>query len=186
MGSYMIVCGLDTETTGLLHPDHRIIEFYGALYDLDAGETIEILEMRIDPQRSIAADAQRVHGISASMLIGCPVWSDVAPEIHAFLSKADFHIGHNIITFDGPFLDQEFKRVGLPAIKRPMFDTMEHARWATYNGKLPTLSELCFACDVVYDPALAHKADYDVKVMMEAFFKARKWGFFQDRPKEAA
>lgn len=187
----MKAIGLDLETTGLLHPDHRIIEFYGALYDLDSDlpvgtrRKIEELHLRIDPQRSIAADAQRVHGISARDLIGCPIWKDVAERIADFLGKGECLVGHNIITFDKPFLDQEFKRVGVTPVDRPLFDTMEHARWATYNGKSPTLQELCFACGVLYDPTAAHKADYDVDVMMEAFFRARGWGYFQDL-KEAA
>lgn len=182
----MKAVGLDTETTGLLHPDHRIIEFYGALYDLrpdmpiGASRKIEELNLRIDPQRSIAADAQRVHGISARDLIGCPTWKDVAEEIAAFMRKGDCLVGHNIVTFDKPFLDQEFKRVGVAPVDRPLFDTMEHARWATYNGKSPTLQELCFACGVAYDPAAAHAADYDVDVTMQCFFRAREWGYFND------
>lgn len=187
----MKAVGLDTETTGLLHPDHRIIEFYGALYDLDPAlpvwsrRKIEELHVRIDPQRSIPAEAQRIHGISARELIGSPVWKDVAQQIADFLRKGECLVGHNIVAFDKPFLDQEFKRVGVTPPDKPLFDTMEHARWATYTGKSPTLQELCFACGVLYDPAAAHKADYDVDVTMQCFFRAREWGYFQDMKETA-
>lgn len=175
----MRIIGADLETTGLLHPDHRVIEVYLGEWD-EHGNLHRELNTRIDPRRSIAADAQRVHGISSSMLVGCPTWEDVAKEIHDFLAGADVIVWHNGDGFDGPFLDQEFKRVGVPRIpaKIPRIDSMNF-RWAMPLGEAPSLQNLCFACGVDYDLAKAHAADFDVKVMMECFFKAVKWGLVE-------
>lgn len=173
----MIIAGADIETTGLAWGDHRIIEVYVGLWDLDTRALQDELNIRIDPQRTIQIEAQRVHGISASMLVGCSVWKDVAPQIRRHLDSADLIVGHNWLSFDGPFINYELERVGLKALDKTVTDTMVQGRWATPIGKAPTLGELCFACEVDYDPAKAHAADYDVAVMMECFFRSVDWGF---------
>ena len=176
--------GLDLETTGLEPGDHRVIEFYAAAWSWDligAPEKVDELLLRINPERSIAADAQRVHHISLSDVERCPNWTIQGPKAHRALLDGDFIIAHNGKFFDGPFLNYEFQRIGLPKIEIPIIDTMLEGRWATPQGKVPNLGELCFATDVPYDdtPGKAHAADYDVDVMMQAFFKAVSWGFIK-------
>lgn len=181
----MIVAGADIETTGLLGPDgtpgdHRIIEFYASLWDLDTRTRVDKLFLRFNPQRSIMPAAQAVHKIAITDLQGCPLWKDEAHKVRAFLERADLVVGHNWEGFDAPFVDGELKRVSLPKLTKPTFDTMIEGRWATAMGTVPNLGALCFACDVPYDPALAHKADYDVDAaMMPSFFRGLDWGFFQ-------
>lgn len=171
-----IIAGLDIETTGLLTPDHRIIEVYIGLWRDD--KKVFEYERRIDPQRSIAADAQKVHGITASDLMGKPTFDMIAPDIVKILSRAHVFIAHNGAEFDGPFLKQELRRVGHSLPQRPIFDTMLEGVWATPTGKKPRLQELCFACGIDYDPAKAHAAAYDVDRMMECLFRGASWGFF--------
>lgn len=166
----MILAGFDLETTGFDPAEHRIVEAYVSLWDSETRKLLFEFDRRVNPQRSIPIEAQRVHGITPADVASAPVWDDVAPKIHAVLSKATVFVAHNGKSFDGPFLTSEFKRVGLKPIERPMLDTMVDARWATVDGKLPTLGDLCFACGVHYDPALAHSASYDVEVMMKCAF----------------
>jgi DNA polymerase-3 subunit epsilon len=172
----LIIAGGDIETTGLLTPDHRLIETYTGLYR--GGSRIFAYEQRIDPGRSIAADAQRVHGISSADLFGKPSWEDVANDHLKVFSKAHMIIFHNA-EFDWNFYKQEFQRIGKKLPDIPVFDTMTEGVWATSDGKQPRLEELAFACEVEYDPAAAHAAHYDVGVMMECFFKGLEWGFFE-------
>lgn len=175
----MLIAGLDLETTGLLAPDHRIIELYIGVWDLGTKSLIREFETRLNPERSIAADAQRVHGISSVMLTGCPTWEFVAPDLLEQLKDIDLVVAHNGDGFDKPFIEQELKRIGLTAPDVRWADTMLQGRWSTPNGKVPNLGELCFACDVPYDPSKAHAASYDVHRMMDCFFLGLTWGFFK-------
>lgn len=177
----MLIVGFDTETTGLEIGDHRIIEFYGSLWEIVEGKFVkkDELNLRINPGRSIAAAAQAVHHISIQDLAGKPTWEMVAGSIHRFLEQADLLVAHNGRDFDLPFLNYEFKRVKLPALSASIFDTMQDGRWATPQGKVPNLGELCFACGIPYDPSKAHAADYDVGVMMDCFRNGLAWGFYE-------
>lgn len=175
-----IICAFDTETTGKLSSDHKIIEFYGLHWQ--DGKKIGEYYTRINPQRTIAVEAQRVHGIAVSDLAHEPIFSAVARDIFNFLNSADIHAGHNIEEFDAPFLDQEFKACGLFMPKKPMLDSMKQGAWATPDGKIPNLGELCFATGVPYDPSKAHAADYDVLVNIEAIQRAINWGFMSVPP----
>lgn len=174
-----IYCGLDIETTGLETGDHRIIEVYLGLWRSE-GPPIFEYNQRIDPQRAVPLESQRIHGLTNADLAGKPTWSAVAPTIQKVLNKADVYVAHNGEHFDLPFLEYELRRVGLKLPQRPIIDTMRQGVWATPDGKSPSLAELCFACGVDYDPAQAHAAHYDVRdTMMPAFFKALSWGFIE-------
>lgn len=174
----MIVAPLDLETTGFCEPEHRIVEVYLELVDLSSRRKLWWMNQRINPLRSVPAEAQRVHGISGSELLDKPVWEEIGPKVHLALSKADMFVIHNA-EFDVNFLNMEFKRIGLAPLHKPFICTMENGIWATSNGKKPSLAELCFACGVKYDSSKAHAADYDVGVMMECFYRGLDWGFFQ-------
>lgn len=172
----LIIAGGDTETTGLLTSDHRLIETYTGLWR--GGEKIFEYEQRIDPERSISAEAQRVHGITAQDLFGKPTWEQVVQKHQKVFSKCHMIVFHNA-EFDWGFYTQEFNRVNVALPQPIVFDTMVEGVWATPDGKKPSLQELCFACEVDYDPSLAHAAAYDVDKMMECFFKGLEWGFFE-------
>lgn len=175
-----IVTGIDIETTGLSQADgHRIIEVAACLYDAESEKCVGKFVRRINPERSIDAAAQAVHGISFTDLVHEPKWGEVAPTLVKVLERSSMVVAHNGIGFDIPFITGELKRIGIepPAIQ--VFDTMTEGRWATFLGKLPSLAELCFASGVEYDPSKAHGAEYDVEVMMSAFFAGVRKGFFK-------
>jgi DNA polymerase-3 subunit epsilon len=175
-----IAAGVDIETTGLLEPEHRIVEVYVGHYDLREGIKHDGKVWRIHPQRSITAAAQSVHHIAITDLEGCPVWTDVATEIRDWLEAADIHVAHNGEEFDLPFINAELERIKLPRLtKKPLIDTMLECRWATPTGAVPNLAALCWACGIEYDPAKAHAASYDVDVMMGSFFRGVEWGWIE-------
>jgi DNA polymerase-3 subunit epsilon len=174
-----LIVGLDTETTGLEQTDgHRIIEIAMCTYELETRRHVDTLVQRIDPQRSVPNDVIAIHGITYEDVSGCPIWEDVVPEIVARLEKSALTIAHNA-AFDMPFIGLELIRIGMKIPSVPSFCTMEDARWACPDGKLPRLGELCFALGVDYDPSKAHGAEYDVCVMMECFFKGLDRGFYK-------
>lgn len=176
-----IVAGFDTETTGLLAPEHRIIESAVILYDLDTGDRLGQLIKRFNPGRPIEPEAQAVHHISFDQVSHLPKMEDD----HAYLDmmvriaqSSVFFVAHNGVGFDMPFIEQEYQRIGRSFPKIKCLDTMLAGTWATPNGKRPNLQELCFACRVPYDPSLAHAAEYDVERMMDCFFYGFRRGFF--------
>lgn len=174
----MRIIGVDTETTGLeQEKGHRIIEIALLAYD-ENGNLLDKWLQRIDPERSIDAGAQAAHGISYTELVGQPKWEDVAKEVATRIGEADLLVAHNM-GFDGPFIAGELHRVGLEVPDVHGFCTMENARWACPDGKLPRLGELCFALNVPYDTAKAHAADYDIEVTMACFFKGLERGFYK-------
>lgn len=168
-----ILAALDTETTGLKPGDHRFVEIYISLWR--SGVKIYEYHTLIDPQRSIPADVQTIHGITPADVSGKPTWQQIAKKVQAVLAKADAHIAHNA-EFDMNFIKFELERLKLELPKREVIDTMTYV-WATPDGKKPTLQELCVACGVVYDKSQAHRADYDVAVMMDCYHKAIAFGF---------
>lgn len=177
----MIAVGLDLETTGLLEPEHRIMEVALLLYNTDTKSQVGKFVRRFNPGRPVDAKALEVHGITFDSVSHLPKLeedTEAISFIQRILSKADFTVAHNGVGFDWPFLQMEFARIGKELPSPPMVDTMTQGRWATPYGKSPNLRELCFACGVPYDPTLAHAAEYDVQVMMECFFHAWGTGFY--------
>lgn len=174
----LIINVFDCETTGKLHKDHRIIEASFRLCDLENEEELEAILMRFNPERNIDARALEIHKITNEELKKEPLFKDKAAEVKAILERSDIFIAHNLEGFDWPMLEFEFERAGLvlPEVKR--FDTLLHGTFATDLGKRPTLSELCWSLDIVYDPNRAHKGDYDTEVLRDCVFRASKLGWF--------
>jgi DNA polymerase-3 subunit epsilon len=184
MPKRLIVGGFDIETTGLLAPEHRIIEACVMKYEVDPAQPelnrlISCQTFRFNPHRSIDAKAFAVHKISLEMLKDEPLWEFAAKDLTAALRDCDIVVAHNGIEFDFPFLIQECERIGLSVPDFTPFDTMQDGRWATPFGKVPNLGELCFACGVDYDTDKAHAAEYDVGVMMKSFFFGWAQNFFK-------
>lgn len=162
------VTGLDIETTGI-GENHRIIEL-SALAITPKGEPIaeKSTTQRFNPRRQIDPKAEAVHKIHLADLMSCPTWEEKAGEIRKNLAESSLIIIHNA-AFDAPFISRELERVGLPPVTTPTYCTMRGSRWATFDGKVPRLGELCFALGVAYDTKQAHGAEYDVSVMLECF-----------------
>lgn len=180
MSTHIHINGLDLETTGLLAPEHRIIECCISRYVWD-GKVLDKIDnktWRIDPRRPIDAKAEAVHKITANDLIGCPVFEDVADEIVRELNNAPICVGHNFMEFDGPFVAQELERVGVALPDFEPYDTMLEGRWATAMGNVPNLGALCFACGIDYDEDQAHAAEYDVHCMMQCYEYGLRRGVF--------
>lgn len=174
-----IITGIDSETTGLdQEKGHRIIEICASMYELESRRKLVTWTKRIHPQRSIQAEAQRVHKISINDLVGCPTWEEVAPKVFAIMSKSDIVVAHNAM-FDMPFIAGELIRIGMQVPNVMVFDTMTEARWATPTGKLPKLQELCFALGKEYDADKAHAAEYDTELLMECLWEGIDRGFFK-------
>ncbi|SFJ49229.1 DNA polymerase-3 subunit epsilon [Sphingomonas sp. NFR04] len=170
----------DTEGTGLNEPEHRLIEICCRLYDLDTEELVKGFVWRCNPLRKIDASAQKVHGIRLDDLANEPTFDVIAPQVRGVIEHPEvvLVVAHNGDGYDFPFLKRELERVGQRTTWPATYDTMMKGRWATANGKLPRLQELATCCDVPYDRAKAHAAEYDVDVLAQCLFVGRRLNWF--------
>lgn len=176
----MIITGLDLESTGLHTEKDRICEvaLISYRYDPAAREHERLLTFttRVNPGMKIHPEAQRVHGISNEDVADCKPFSTFAPSIRKILEKTDVLVAHNGGSFDFPMLYHEMTRAGSSLPDCEVVDTIDW-RWATFNGKMPKLQELCEALGVTYEPEKAHAAEYDVLRMMDCYFEAIRLNF---------
>lgn len=98
---------VDVETTGVYRTD-RVIEI--ALLTVDrAGETIEVWETLVNPERDIGPTW--LHGISAETVTTAPTFPEVASAVACRLDGAVL-VAHNL-SFDQRMLSDEFARMGV-------------------------------------------------------------------------
>ena len=173
----MIVAGIDIETTGLdFAKGDRITEIGIALYR--DGKRIGGIVKRVNPEREVSAKAAQITGLTLDALKDEPKWAEVGPLIHQVLEKADLVIGHNSDSFDLPFVQHEQKQIGIDWVPKSGIDTMRAARWATPNGKLPSLKELSWSLGLKYDQNQAHTALYDADLCAQCYLEGVNRGYF--------
>jgi len=100
----------DIEATGLNVLRDRIVQIALIKYKPDG--TVEELEMMINPQIPMAAEAIAVHGITPDMVKNKPTFAQVGEQLFHFIGAADL-AGYNSDRFDIPMLMEEFNRIGL-------------------------------------------------------------------------
>lgn len=159
---------LDTETTGLKPPDHRVIEI-GCIEVIDRKITGNQFHYYINPRRSIEASAFAVHGIDEQKLADKPFFEDVAQALITFLEGSEVLI-HNA-AFDVGFLDSEFNHAGLSTQMSDMceiVDTLKVARKLRPRQK-NSLDALCQAYAVSNAHRTLHGALLDAELLADVY-----------------
>ncbi len=162
---------LDTETTGL-NPQtgDRIVEV-ACVEMVNRRLTDEHRHFYLNPERSNSEDALRIHGLTDEFLAGQPLFSEVAQELVSFLEGAELII-HNA-AFDVGFLDEEFKRCGLPrtqSIASAITDSLGLAR-ELFPGKSNSLDALCKRLEVDNAHRTLHGALLDARLLAEVYIR---------------
>jgi DNA polymerase-3 subunit epsilon len=158
---------IDLETTGNRYYADRIVEFSVLKIKPDGNE--EYKRRRVNPEMEISVEATSKHGITNADLEGEPAFHQLARGICRFLDGCDL-CGFNILDFDLPLLEHEFKRVGIDFSRdnRQIVDTM-----AIYHKRVPydpsvsrnlEAAYLMFCGKQLKD---AHSADSDVRACIE-------------------
>ena len=101
---------MDIETTGLDKDRDRIVEFSAIKISPDDSE--KQLTLRINPQIPIPKEATEIHGITDKDVVDSPKFFQCAASIRNFLNGSDL-AGFNMIRFDLPLLENEFRRVNM-------------------------------------------------------------------------
>lgn len=93
---------VDVETTGL-DPRHDAIIEIGAV-KVRAGKIVGEFDTLVAIDRSIPPDAQRVHHITADMLVGAPPITEALPLLWTFAGDGTL-VEHSFRAFDVAFLE---------------------------------------------------------------------------------
>jgi DNA polymerase III subunit epsilon len=99
---------VDIETTGSYAANNGITELAIVLHD--GNKIVDRFESLINPLSPIPPYIQALTGIHAGMLQDAPVFSDVAPRVHAMLKEAVFVAHH--VNFDYSFIKYQLETCG--------------------------------------------------------------------------
>jgi DNA polymerase III alpha subunit (gram-positive type) len=113
---------LDTETTGLDHTKHEIIEI--AVVVMENGVRTKQIECKIKPQRIETAEpkALEINGYSEELWKDAGSWTkETSLEIREIIQNSMI-VGHNPM-FDMRFIEAACTRFGVRLPLRPVFDT---------------------------------------------------------------
>lgn len=161
---------LDTETTGLEPGDgHRIIEI-GCIEIRNRRRSDRIFHQYLDPQRAIEEGAFEVHGISNEVLVGKPLFGDIAQELLDFIRDSEIII-HNA-PFDVAFLNAELKRLGRKWGRIEDYcritDTLVMAR-ELHPGQKNSLDALCSRYQIDNSQRDLHGALLDAQILLDVY-----------------
>ena len=158
---------LDTETTGLSTVEkHRIVEI-GCIELENQIPTNKIFHEYINPQRTVSADAYKVHGYSDKFLSDKKTFSEIAQTFLNFIKNKKIII-HNAV-FDLSFLNYEFGLINKKIIdKSNVIDTLEIAR-QKYPGSQNSLDALCKRFNVDSSKREKHNALIDCQLLKEVY-----------------
>lgn len=162
-----IVC--DIETTGLNPNIHEIIEI-GAIKVRDE-EIVDRFSALIKPIQPISDFITNLTGITNEMVENQPNEAEVLREFLSFIGDSKVLIGHNIDSFDFPFINRRLEVNGLPNIRKQTIDTLTLARERISfqnisNHKLETVARYFHISGVQ-----SHRALEDVITTWEIFKK---------------
>ena len=101
---------IDVETTGLKPSSDRIVEL--SILRIHPDGNREYKSHRVNPEIPIPAEVTAIHGITDADVTHEPTFLQYAKSIKDFLEGCDI-AGFNVIKFDLPFLETEFKRAGV-------------------------------------------------------------------------
>jgi DNA polymerase-3 subunit epsilon len=159
----------DTETTGLdPKSGDRLVEI-GLIELINHIPTGRSFHRYINPERAMAAEALRIHGLDDTFLSDKPLFSAVAVELVEFLGDATL-IAHNS-TFDMGFLNFELGRCGHPAVPDDrVIDSLMLARRRHPAGP-NSLDALCSRYRIDLGRRTYHGALLDAELLAEVYIE---------------
>ncbi len=156
---------LDFETTGLSARYDEIIEF-GAI-KISGGIEVDRFQTFIKPTKPLSSFTTELTGIREFDVRNAPTLREIMPRILKFIGDSII-VAHNAV-FDFGFLNACVVKLGGKALTNPVIDTLPLARVVFPNLKAYSLGSVCRACNTDYDEEAAHRADYDAKVLSDAY-----------------
>jgi DNA polymerase-3 subunit epsilon len=160
---------LDTETTGLdPRKGDRLIEI-GCVELVNRIPTGNEFHRYINPERSVPAEAEAVHGLSTAFLADKPLFAEIADDFLAFIA-GDALVIHNA-AFDVGFLNMELERLKHPAITMSrVVDTLQLARRKHPAGP-NSLDALCKRYGIDNSKRIKHGALMDSILLADVYLE---------------
>lgn len=157
----------DTETTGLsFTAGDRLVEI-GCVEMINRVETGRTYHAYFHPERSMPAEAQRIHGLSDAFLSDKPRFHEKVEELLEFLGDSNL-VAHNA-TFDFGFLNGELKTLGREIISLDrMIDTVAMAR-QRHPGAKHSLDALCTRYGIDRSHRVLHGALLDAQLLCQVY-----------------
>ena len=121
----------------------------------------------INPGKTISSRISSLTNITNEMVKNEPTIDEVFPEIMEFFGDCIL-VAHNA-SFDVGFLNENLRRNNMSEIKNPIIDSLALARAILKPMKSYRLGNVCRSYRVNYDDEVAHRADYDAKVLGDVF-----------------
>lgn len=159
---------LDTETTGL-NPatGDRIVEI-GCVELVNHIPTGRHFHVYLNPEREMADDAFRVHGLSDEFLRSQPRFIEKAEELLTFIEDSPL-IAHNA-AFDISFINAELERVRMPSLRNEVIDTVLLARDINPGARV-SLDALCKYYGIDNSRRTLHGALLDSQILAEVYLE---------------
>lgn len=157
----------DTETTGLdPQSGDRMVEI-GCVEMVNRVETGRTFHAYFNPDRSMPAAAEAVHGLSEAFLADKPRFGERADELLEFIADSPL-VAHNA-GFDFGFLNAELAFCGREPVSRDrMVDTVAIARVRHPGAKL-SLDALCSRYGVDRSHRTKHGALLDAELLAQVY-----------------
>ncbi|MEO8758399.1 MAG: DNA polymerase III subunit epsilon [Devosia sp.] len=158
----------DTETTGLnpLTGD-RVVEI-GGVELFNHIPTGRHFHKYVNPERPMAEEAFRVHGLSDEFLRDKPRFAEIADEMVEFFGDAVL-IAHNA-PFDMQFLNFELEKSRRKALPNEVIDTVTLAR-EKHPGARVSLDALCKHYGIDNSRRALHGALLDSEILADVYLE---------------
>lgn len=157
----------DTETTGLdPRGGDRLVEI-GCIELVNRVPTGEVYHAYFNPDRTMPAEAEAVHGLSDAFLADKPRFAEKVGELLDFLGDSPL-VAHNA-GFDFGFLNSELGQCGREAVCHSrMVDTVAIARRRHPGAKL-SLDALCSRYGIDRSHRTKHGALLDAELLTQLY-----------------
>ncbi len=180
----MLEVVLDTETTGMDPSQGDKLVEIGCVELNNHMPTGRTLQIYINPERDIPAEATAVHGITNEFVADKPIFSQVYSDFIDFIGDSKLII-HNA-EFDMKFLNRELKQIGHPGLKwSRVIDTLGMAR-KKFPGSPANLDALCRRFEIDNSSRTYHGALLDSELLAEVYLEligGRQHGMGLDKNK---
>ncbi|MFA7587601.1 MAG: DNA polymerase III subunit epsilon [Novosphingobium sp.] len=161
----------DTETTGLdPKSGDRLVEI-GCVEMINRIPTGNTYHAYCNPERSMPAAAEAVHGLSEAFLSDKPKFAELAQDILDFLGDSPL-VAHNA-SFDFGFLNAELQMCGRePVSLERMVDTVAIAR-VRHPGAKNSLDALCTRYGIDRSHRTKHGALLDAELLAQVYVELK-------------